>query len=82
MSLVVKSLTPEEQAEWDAVCNKSKIEEDNRKGFLSDDIYHTILENVPRYKYDDVKDALNIMFEEMNKIKKENKELKEEEECS
>ena len=78
MSRVVRKLTPEEQARWDAVCAKSDIVEENRKGFLSDNIYHTILENVPKYKYDEVDNALNKMFEEMNKIKKENKELKEE----
>ena len=28
-------------------------------GVLSDEIYHTIMENIPKSKYDDVNDALN-----------------------
>ena len=55
--------------------------EENRKGFLSDGIYHRIMENIPSDIYDDINDALNKMFEEMNKIKEENERqtrLKEE----
>ena len=40
-------------------------------GVLSDEIYHTIMENIPKSKYDDVNDALN-------KIKKENEKLDQE----
>jgi len=73
-------LSAEELAAWNALGEIGNKQETHRKGFLSDDIYHTILENVPSYKYDEVDKELNEMFELVYNMKEENKKLKEENE--
>ena len=75
--------TAEAKSKWAALCAEANIEHKNqeiRKQYLSDDIYWRIIENVPRYSYDETKNTLDKMFQDIQKQKQEYNKLKEENE--